>query len=132
MACLSCTAVLGVQLGPIGAQRPVRAPGRAQVPAVRPLHPRRRRAAAASAASRAVAGQQGMTVEAFNKLVASSPAVLIDFYTTWWVKRSIFCMAASCSHERADACKPPASQRLRCCCWLPAAGAGPARCWKRT
>ncbi len=99
MACaLSCTAVLGVQLGPIGAQRRVRAPGRAQVPAVRPL-PRRRRAAAAAAAPRAVAGQQGMTVEAFNKMVASSSAVLIDFYTTWWVKRSIFCMAASCRHE---------------------------------
>lgn len=80
-ATFSCTVALRpsprCRLGAIGAVRPVRAP----MPAVRPLPQQRRRAAAAAA--RAVAGQQGMTLEAFNKLISSSPAVLVDFYTTW-------------------------------------------------
>lgn len=79
-ATFSCTAALRpsprCRLGAIGAVRTVRPP----MPAVRPLQRRRR---AAAVAARAVAGQQGMTLEAFNELIASSPAVLVDFYTTW-------------------------------------------------
>lgn len=83
-ATASCAAALGLrpQLGPIGAQRPVRTvPARTPMPAVLP--PPRRRQRAAAAVAQAVAGQQGMSLEEFNKLITSSPAVLIDFYTTW-------------------------------------------------
>ena len=84
MAAAASTALAGVsgrcQLRRIEAQRPVRAPpGTAQLLGLRPA-PRRRQVAVAVRAA-----AQGMSVEAFNQLVSSSPAVLVDFYTTWQV-----------------------------------------------